>query len=305
MGRSDLRKAVVTGGTGLVGKRLVAALTDQGTPVAVVSRNPEGARLPAGAEAHAWQELPGLLEGADAIFNLAGEGLADRRWSPGRKAAILRSRIESTRRIVEALPWASPKPPVLINASAIGFYGDQGCRLLDEEAAPGQGYLAEVCQAWEHEADAVAAKGLRLVKLRLGVVLAREGGALPKMAQPLRLFLGCAMGSGRQGISWIHIDDLIRLLLEAAGNPGYEGAINATSPSPLSQEAFTRALAGRLHRPVWPLPAPLTRLAARWLLGEMAEAMLLQGAYVAPQKALGLGFTFKFERAEAALADLL
>ena len=300
-----LRKVVVTGGTGLVGRRLVAALARQGAMVAVVSRNPERARLPKGTAAHPWKALPALMEGADAVYNLAGEGIADRRWSPVRKDAILASRVESTRHIVEALQWTSQKPIVLVNASATGFYGTRERTPLDEDSAPGEGFLAEVCQAWEREAEAVTTLGVRLVKMRFGVVLAGEGGALPKMARPIRSFLGCTLGSGRQGISWIHIEDLVRLLLESARNPGYEGAVNATSPRPISQKAFTLVLARLLHRPVWPLPSGLTRFASRWLLGELAESMLLEGAYVYPQKAQTLGFVFKFEKADAALADLL
>lgn len=305
MGRSGFKKIVVTGGTGLVGRRLVEVLAGQGAQVAVISRNPERAVLPKGAEAYHWKDLPAIMEGANVIFNLAGEGIADKRWSPERKEAILLSRIESTRRVVEALQWVSQKPSVLVNASAIGFYGPHGHTLLDEEARPGKGFLAKVCQAWEHEAEAVTAKGIRLVKMRLGVVLAKEGGALPRMARPVRLFLGSTLGSGRQGFSWIHIEDLIRLLLEAARNIKYEGVVNATSPTPISQKAFTRALTRQLHRPLWPLPAILTRLASTWLLGEMAKSMLLHGAYVYPSKALMLGFTFNFEKVESALLDLL
>jgi uncharacterized protein (TIGR01777 family) len=288
-----------------VGRRLVEVLIDQAALVAVVSRNPDRATLPKGATAFHWKELPALLEGADAVFNFAGEGIADQRWSPERKEAIFSSRIESTRSIVAALHWVSQQPSVLVNASAIGFYGAHGSAPVDEEASPGKGFLAETCQAWEQEAEAVTAKGVRLVKMRLGVVLAKEGGALPKMARPVRLFLGCNLGSGSQGFSWIHLEDLVQLLLEAALNPKYEGIVNATSPAPVSQKDFTRSLARQLHRPVWPLPAFLTRSAATWFLGEMAESMLLQGAFVQPGKALRLGFQFRFGELEAALADLV
>jgi len=305
MERPGLRKVVVAGGSGLVGRRLVEALISQEALVGVVSRNPGRLRLPKGAEAYPWEELPALLEGADAVFNLAGEGIADRRWTTARKQALLSSRVESTRRIVAALRWVSQKPSVLLNASAIGYYGHHGHVPLDEASAPGKGFLTDVCQAWEREADTVSELGLRLVKLRLGVVLAREGGALPKMARPVRLFLGCTLGSGRQGFSWIHLDDLVSLLLEAARNVHYEGVINATAPRPVSQKLFMHLLARRLHRPLWPLPSALTRLSSQWLLGEMAEPMLLQGAFVYPKKALELGFRFAFERPDAALADLL
>jgi uncharacterized protein (TIGR01777 family) len=305
VGRSGLKKVVITGGTGLVGRHLVQALVQDHVLVAVVSRHPQRVSLPKGAEAHEWRKLPALLEGADAIFNLAGEGIAEKRWSPARKEAILRSRIESTRHIVEALQWVSQKPSVLVNASAIGYYGPHARLPLDEESPPGKDFLAQVCQAWEQEADAVSAKGIRLVKLRLGLVLARDGGALGKMAQPVKRFLGCTLGSGRQGLSWIHIDDLVRLLMESACNSAYEGAINATAPRPISQKVFMHLLARRLHRPLWPLPSALTRIASSCLLGEMAEPMLLQGAFVYPKKAQNLGFQFAFEKPEAALIDLL
>ena len=300
-----LKKVVVTGGTGLVGHRLGEILARNGVRVAVVSRNPAGASLAEGVEAHPWEELPALVEGADAVFNLAGEGLAERRWSSARKAAIKHSRVDSTRRVVEAMRQAARRPAVLVSVSATGFYGPCGEDQIDETAAAGQGFLAEVCRAWEGEADVSPSLGVRLVKLRLGVVLARAGGALPEMVRPVRLGLGSPLGSGRQGISWIHLEDLMRLLVEAAVDPAYEGPVNATAPEPRSQGAFVRAIARQLGRPVWPLPACLTRLGARLLLGEMAEALLLQGACVLPRRALALGFRFRFGTLQEALADLL
>lgn len=304
MGRSGLKKVVVTGGTGLVGRRLVAALVQQNALVAVITRTPGRCKLPKGAEAREWRELPALLEGADAVFNLAGEGIADRRWSNARKKAIMASRMESTRRITESLKWVSKKPAVLVNASAVGFYGAHSYTPVDEDVPEGRGFLPRVCLAWEREAEPVIARGIRLVKLRLGVVLAREGGALPKMALPVKLFAGCTLGHGRQGFSWIHIEDLVRLLLEVALNPSYEGVVNATAPKPVSHRTFMQLLARRLHRPLWPIPACLTRRLIRGLKGEMAEPLLLQGAYVYPRKAMLLGFQFSFERVEKALVDL-
>src|SRR5512145_1172221 len=156
MERSGLRKVVVAGGSGLVGRRLVEALTSQEALVGVVSRDPGRLRLPKGAEAYPWEELPALLEGADAVFNLAGEGIADQRWTPARKQALLLSRVESTRRIIAALDWVSQKPSVLVNASAIGFYGHHGRVPLDEASGPGKGFLTDLCQAWEGEADTVS-----------------------------------------------------------------------------------------------------------------------------------------------------
>lgn len=300
-----LRKAVVTGGTGLVGRHLTRALLDHGARVAVVSRQPERAQLPPGAEAHGWQALPILLEGADAVFNLAGENLAAQRWSPDQKERLRHSRLESTRQVVSALQWVSQKPGVLVNASAVGIYGDAGMALVDEEAPMGAGFLPEVCQAWEEEAEAVALKGVRVVKARFGIVLSMDGGALPRMVEPVRRYVGSALGSGRQGLSWIHIQDLTALLLEAALNSHYAGPLNVTAPRPVSQKTFMRALATELHRPLWPVPGFITRLVATAWLGDMARPLLLEGVYAYPKKALTLGFRFAFEHPDAALRDLL
>ena len=296
---------VVAGGTGLVGRALVRTLLEQGVRATVVTRGAGPDQVPAGAAVHGWDDLPALLEGADAVINLAGEGIADRRWSAARKAAILDSRVGATARLVDAMRRCARPPVALVNASAVGFYGSRDQAPVDEGAESGLGFLPEVCRAWETEAMAAAVLGVRVALVRLGVVLAREGGALPKMALPVRWFQGCKLGSGAQGLSWIHLDDLVAMLIEAARNPAWQGAFNATAPQPLSNEAFTRLLAERLHRPILPVPGALTTLATKLLLGEMAEALLLQGAFVLPAKAQALGFRFRFSTAASALEDLL
>ena len=291
-----LKRVVLAGGTGLVGRHLAAALAREGVQVAVLSRS--------GAPGTAsWDDLPRALEGADAVVNLAGEGIADQRWTASRKEAILRSRVDATTRLVAALNALPAPPPVLVSASAVGLYGPMDGRPVDETFPPGKGFLAKVCRQWEAAADGAA--GTRVVKLRLGVVLARDGGALPKMAFPVKLFQGAKLGHGQQGLSWIHIDDLVRLILEAASNPGYAGVVNATAPGPVTNESFTRALARRLHRPMLPVPAWVTRAALGLLTGEMGRAMLLEGAFVYPRRAEALGFVFRFPRVEGALEDLL
>jgi uncharacterized protein (TIGR01777 family) len=241
----------------------------------------------------------------DAVINLAGEGIADQRWTSARKAAIRDSRILGTRGLVEAMRACGKPPTTLVNASAIGYYIPRDETRVDESAAPGSGFLAEVCQAWEAEAMTASTFGARVALVRIGVVLARDGGALPKMALPVRWFQGCKLGSGKQGLSWIHVVDLVAMLLEAARNPAWEGAFNGTAPNPLSNEAFTRCVAQRLRRPLLPIPGFITAVATKLLLGEMAEALLLQGAFVLPVKAQSLGFPFRFPTAEAALEDLL
>lgn len=305
MAAAELKRVVVAGGTGLVGRPLVRALLDLGAEVTVLTRNPGRTELPAGATARAWEDLAAALDGADAVINLAGEGIADKRWSAARKATLLTSRVETTRRLVEAMR-ACPQPPAaLVNASAIGFYVPAGEEPVDELSDSGMGFLAEVCRAWEVEAMAAAAFGVRVALVRIGVVLAREGGALPKMALPVRWFQGCKLGTGTQGLSWIHLDDLVALFVEATQNPAWRGAFNGTAPKPLSNEAFTRAIAQRLHRPMLPVPGFVTAAATKLVLGELAEALLLQGAFVKPTRVLGQGFQFRFPSAEQALENLL
>ena len=305
MAAAKLARVVVAGGTGLVGQPLVQALLNQGATVTVLTRTPERLSLPTGATAQGWVDLPALLEGADAVINLAGEGIADSRWTPVRKAAIHTSRIAATRSLVTAMQACRQPPAALVNASAIGYYIPKGAAAIDESASLGTGFLAEVCRDWEAEALAAAPLGVRVALLRIGVVLAREGGALPKMALPVRCFQGCKLGTGDQGLSWIHLDDLVAMVVEAAGNQAWTGPFNATAPEPLSNLAFTRLIAQQLRRPLLPVPGFVTAAATRLLLGDMAEALLLQGAFVLPAKAQALGFSFRFPAAAAALKDLL
>lgn len=301
----DLRRVVVAGGTGLVGIPLVEALLAEGCQVTVLTRNPQTASLPDGATARTWDDPTAVLEGADAVLNLAGEGIADHRWTTARKAAIRASRVDTTRRLVAAMAACAWPPAALVNASAIGYYVPQGETPVDESAPAGTGFLAEVCQAWEAEARAAEALGVRVALIRIGVVLAKGGGALPKMALPVRCFAGCKLGSGTQGLSWIHRDDLVAMVVEAARNPAWAGPFNATAPQPLSNAAFTRCLARQLRRPLLPVPGFLTAALLPLVLGELAEALLLQGAFVHPAHALARGFSFRFPDPVSALEDLL
>lgn len=296
---------LLAGGNGLLGRRLAEAFRADGARVVVLSREPARARVPEGVEVAPWTSLERLLEAADAVVNLAGEGIADRRWSPARKEAILRSRVESTRRLVEALGKADRRPGVLVNASATGFYGGRDATPVDEDSEAGTGFLPEVCRAWEAEADRAAALGLRVVKVRIGIVLAREGGALVPMARAARCFQGAKLGDGRQGFPWIHLEDLVSVFMRAVKDPALAGAVNAVAPQPLSNEAFTRALCRAVHRPYLALaPGWATGFGARALMGEMAGELLLQGAFVRPGKLEAAGFPFRFPTADQALEDL-
>jgi len=301
-------KVVITGATGFIGRELVRRLVINGDDVVALTRSAEAARplLPALCKCQPWNPATGLdpaaIRAVDAIVNLAGEGVADRRWTPARKDAIRASRVLSTRALVgaiTALPQEA-RPRALVSASAIGYYGDRGDEPLDEGSAPGNDFLADVCQAWEHEAFAAERLGVRTAVVRIGVVLGKGGGALQKMLLPFRFGLGGRLGSGRQWMSWIHVDDLVNLFVSAIGSANTAGAVNAVAPTPVTNAAFTAALGHVLRRPtVLAVPAVALRLA----LGEMS-AILLASQRVLPRAAERLRFTFRYHQITDALADL-
>ena len=285
---------LVTGGTGLVGRPLRKALAAAGHAVTIVSRNP--ARVP--ARAVGWDGLDAVMPEVDAVVNLAGESIASGRWTARRKAAIRTSRVESTRALVLAMGRSARRPQVLVSASAVGFYGPRGDEELDESAVSGEGFLASVCRAWEREAVAAEALGVRIVLLRLGMVLAPDGGALGRMLTPFRAGLGGPLGGGRQWMSWVHVDDVVGLVLVALQNDQLVGAVNATAPHPVTNRDFTKALGRIVRRPAI-LPAP--GLALRLVLGEMAS-LLLTGQRVLPAAATEAGYAFRHPEVGGALA---
>lgn len=257
-------KVAITGATGFVGSRLVELLNAEGHQLLVLTRNPTAAQKVFSnsvpnveiiaynpTESGSWQQA---IAGCDAVVNLAGEPIAEERWTLERKQSILKSRQLGTQKIVEAIAIANPKPSVLINASAIGYYGTSETATFEETSLPGNDFLAQVCQAWEAEATKVTAIGTRLVILRLGIVLGM-GGAIAKMITPFKLFAGGPIGSGRQWFSWIHRDDLVNLILQALTRSDIEGVFNATAPKPVRMAEFSMALGQVLKRPSW-LPVP-------------------------------------------------
>lgn len=286
-------RVLVAGGTGFIGAPLCRALRAAGHEPTVVSRDPAHAE----EAAVGWDALGAAVAAADAVVNLAGESIAGGRWTEERKRALRESRIGTTRALVDAMAASPRRPPVLVNASAVGYYGARGDEALDESAAPGPGFLADVCQAWEREAQRAEASGTRVVRLRLGIVLAADGGALARMLPAFRAFVGGPVGHGRQWMSWIHRDDATGLVLDALENAGYTGAVNATAPQAVRNRDFARALGRTLARPAW-LPAPAAAL--RLVLGEMAD-MLLTGQRVLPQAAERLGYHWRYRELEPAL----
>ncbi len=305
-------RIVITGGTGFIGRALAKELAGAGYEVILLSRNPARATgLPAGVRAERWDGRTaagwgGLVEGALAIVNLAGENLSGgtfppARWTPERKALIRSSRLDAGAAVLEAVTAARAKPRVVIQASGIGHYGSREEELLTEEDRPGDDFLARLTVEWEASTALVTAQGVRHVSIRTGVVLSPDEGALKQLLLPFKLFVGGPMGSGRQGFSWIHPADevgAIRFLIE---NERAHGPFNLCAPQPLTNAEFARVLGKVLGRPSWlRVPGFVLRLA----LGEVAS-MVLEGQKALPKKLLDLGFRFRFPDAESALRDLL
>ena len=289
----------LTGATGFLGKHIVATLLETGHHPHLLVRNPP-AHLPAGVDFSLWPTAAGeALQSADAVIHLMGEPVAQR-WSDEVKTRIRSSRVDGTRRLAEALASMPDKPRVVVSASAIGYYGERGDETLTESSPPGQGFLADLCVEWEKTAGLIEALGIRVVKIRIGLVLGKDGGALAKMLPPFRLGIGGKLGSGRQWMSWIHIDDLAALFRFALENPALAGPVNGTAPNPVPNAEFTRELGHALHRPaLFPVPA----FALRALYGEMA-GMILASQRVLPKAAQSAGYAFRYPNLPTALASL-
>ena len=296
------RCVVVTGSSGLVGRQLVAFLRTGGHEVrTLVRRQPDREQ-----DEFRWNPEAGsidasVFEGADAVVHLAGAGIADQRWTDDRMRLIRESRTRSTRLLAETLAELESAPSVLVSASAVGYYGNRE-ELVEDSSPPGEGWLSEVSVAWEKAADPARDAGIRVVHPRIGIVLTPRGGALKKMLPAFRFGGGGRVGSGRQGMSWIGLDDLLGMLLQSIVDEGMEGGFNACAPHPVTQMEFARTLARVLHRPALvPLPAFL----ARAVFGRMAEPLLLEGVRAMPSTLLELGFRFETPTLEGCLDMLL
>ncbi len=301
-------RVIIAGGTGLIGRALAADLVQDGHHVIVLSRTPERytGRLPAGVQVERWDARSAegwahLADGADAIVNLAGENIAAGRWTPERKRRIRESRLNAGRAVVEAVQAASNRPRVVVQASAVGYYGPCGDEEVTENHPPGSDFLARVCVEWEASTAPVEELGVRRPILRTGIVLSTEGGALPRMLPPFKLGLGGRLGSGRQWFPWIHIRDEVRAIRFLVEREDASGPYNLTAPNPVTNAELTRALGRVLGRPAL-LPVPA--LALKVLFGEMAT-VLLDGQRAVPRRLIEAGFTFEFAEVEAALRDLL
>lgn len=299
-------KVIVTGSGGLVGRALVRSLLADGHSVTRLVRGGAQQFRTPGSNAVEWNPEAGTidaaaLEGHDAAVHLAGEPIAEGRWDEAKKRRIMESRAKGTRLIAETIAGLREKPRVLVSASAVGFYGDRGAELMREESASGEGFLSEVCREWEKATLAASQAGVRVVHVRIGFVLDGEGGGLPKMLTPFKLGVGGKVGSGRQYISWITLEDLVRILRRAIEDESLRGPVNAVAGA-VTNEEFTKALGHVLGRPtILPVPTFALRLA----FGEVADAVMLASTRVEPARLKEAGFDFKHANVEAALRSVL
>jgi uncharacterized protein (TIGR01777 family) len=305
-------RVFVMGGTGLIGTRLLGRLRERGDSVMLLTRRPAGARARFGGDCTIVEGNPmqtgrwmDEVTGCDAVINLVGESIFARRWNEEFKVLLRESRVKSTANVVQALAknsrTAAGTPRVLVNASAIGYYGPHGDEELTETGPPGDDLLARLTVDWEQAARGAEAAGVRVAIVRVGVVLDKAGGALGQMLTPFKLGIGGPVASGKQWLSWIHHEDIVGILLQALDHAGAAGPINGTAPNPVTNKAFSKALGRALHRPAF-LPIPAFGMRLRF--GEVAE-ILTTGQRVLPRRALELGYSFHFPEIDGALASVL
>jgi len=298
-------KIVLTGATGMIGSLLTERLLQSHQSLVLLSRRPPAETSVAKKQWLAWQ--PGAsgdweraIDGADAVINLAGEPIAGKRWTPKQKEILRSSRVDGTRALVDAIAKAQVKPKLMISGSAVGYYGPHGDEALNEDSKPGDDFLARLCVDWEAQAQKAESLGVRVCFLRTGIVLAKGKGALKKMVPPFKMFFGGPLGSGRQWMPWIHIEDEIGLIQFLIDNEGARGAFNAIAPNPVTMAEFSKTLGGVLNRPSWARVPPFV---LALMVGEMAE-MLLNGQRAIPAAASKLGFKFQYPSLKLALASL-
>lgn len=311
-------KSVITGGSGFIGSTLTRSLLAGGGQVAIVSRDVErgtreltGPRTGTATARQAlesgdlrvvsWDDMPGEVDGADAVINLAGASIFGGRWTDSQKKRIVSSRLKAGQAVMEALTKAKKKPPVLVQGSAVGYYG-AGREPVDESTPPGEGFLAETARQWEDSTKEAEAMGVRRVIVRTGVVLGRDGGALEQFVRPFKFFAGGVIGSGKQWLSWVHMDDEVGAIEFLMGREDLSGPFNLCAPEPENMTDFVRTLGRALQRPAW-LPVP--EFAVKAALGEMGEELILSGQRVLPKRLQESGYTFRFPKLRKALDDLL
>lgn len=297
------KQILVTGATGLVGKKLIRTLVQMGHSVSVLSRRQ--VNIP-NVKVFIWdvykQQIdPTCMKGIDTVIHLAGEPIAAKKWTKERKQQIIDSRVLSTQLLHSAIKSHGSSVEDFISASAVGYYGNRADELLREDSGNGTGFMARCCKLWEDAVDEGSAMGLRVVKLRIGFILAKGEGALATMDKPIRYFVGAPLGTGEQWIPWVHIDDIVAMFIHAMNRSDLAGAYNATAPFPVSNATLTKAIAKALHKPVWPIKVPEKVL--EMILGKMSAVVTLSNNTSA-QKLLDSDFLFKYTHLEDALADI-
>lgn len=297
------KNILITGATGLIGKHLIPHLLKQGYRVSVLSRKEN--TIP-GINVFTWDVEKQTIEsdtfkGIDTVIHLAGEGIADKKWTAKRKAEIIDSRVRSAQLLYKTIKETNSTVTTFISASAVGYYGNRGDEFLWEESGPGKGFLSNCCLKWEAAADEGTALGIRVVKIRIGLLLSKKGGALAAMAGPIKFFVGAPLGSGKQWMPWIHIDDIAGIFTKAVEDESMQGAYNATAPYPVTNKLLTKRIAWHLSRPVWPVHVP--KVALKVILGESA-ILALMSSNTSAQKILDAGYQFKYLDLDEALKEI-
>lgn len=297
------KQILITGATGMIGKKLINALKQAGHNVSILSRKQRN--IP-GVKVYLWDVYrdkidSGCMTGIDTIVHLAGENIAAQKWTAKRKQQIIDSRVLSTRLLYKTIKDTNARINNLVSASATGYYGDCGDEILTEDSGPGFGFLAECCRQWEEAVDKGRSQGIRIVKLRTGFVLAKGEGALASLEKQIKFFAGAPLGSGKQWIPWVHIDDIVAMYINAVENPLISGAYNACAPFPVTNATLTAAIAAKLHRPVWPFNVPEKML--KLILGEMSDVILMS-TNTSAQKLLSADFKFKYTQLDNALSGI-
>lgn len=297
------KNILITGATGLIGSRIVRNLQQRGHVIKILTRDPARVK---NAEAFYWdietgQIDPKCLEEIDTVIHLAGAGIADKRWTKKRKQEIVDSRVKSSRLLFDTIEKTGAQIETIISASGGGYYGNRGDEVLTEESSNGTGFLAECCKQWEDAIDEGHKFCKRIIKLRIGIVLTRHGGALVELEKPVNFFAGAALGSGKQWIPWIHLYDMISIFEKVVEDPTYNGVYNTSTPFPVTNSEFTRAMAKKLSRPVWPVNVP--EFVLKGLLGEMSEIVLISDRNSA-QKLINAGFQFRYPALDDALTEI-
>lgn len=297
------KNILITGATGLIGSRIVRNLQQRGHAIKILTRDPSRVK---NAEAFFWDIEKGEIDekclmGIDTIIHLAGAGIADKRWTKKRKQEIVDSRVKSTKLLFETIEKTGARIDTIISASGGGYYGNRGDEILTEESSNGTGFLAECCKQWEDAIDEGQKFCKRIIKLRIGIVLTHHGGALVELEKPVSFFAGAALGSGKQWIPWIHLYDMISIFEKVVEDSSYNGVYNTSTPFPVTNSEFTRAMAKKLSRPVWPVNVP--EFVLKTLLGEMSEIVLISDRNSA-QKLINAGFQFRYPALDDALTEI-